>query len=154
MIFWSLRRVQWICNVFFSFLPICNEAKNCRPKYFKWSKLNCQCARQEVNVSFRLLHWGSTVYIYSYEALQLATELLSIIDWVCSENILGPAHCFLYRVHTACKLSKGSFNNYEDRILTNFGPHPHRVDKNGHFTYYVSTLLFTKLAPIPLFLST
>ena len=31
----------------------------------------------------------------------------------------------------------GAFNNYVDLILSNFDPNPPRVDKNGHFTYFL-----------------
>ena len=34
-------------------------------------------------------------------------------------------------------LAKEVFNNYVDQILPNFDPPPPRVDKNGHFTYYL-----------------
>ena len=43
-----------------------------------------------------------------------------------------------------CDSNKGAFNNYVDQMLPNFAqqfpllpPHPHWVDKNWHFTYYL-----------------
>ena len=53
----------------------------------------------------------------------------------------------------------GTFNNYVDPILSNFDPlHTPQVDKNGHFTYYLTFVTWLivdfPLIPNPLFLNT
>ena len=56
--------------------------------------------------------------------------------------------------------SLGSFNNYMDHILTNLDPLSSQVDKHGHFTYYILSILChvtphefsTDLLPLPFFL--
>ena len=42
----------------------------------------------------------------------------------------------------ACVINWGSFNNYVYQILPNFDPLPSRVDKHGHFKYYLCTLCY------------